>query len=74
MFYDLDQTFNRVGENDTFDEANRKLEAEELKRKGMTRQLLKKQQNHNHSSSNNNYGKEEDISRDRASSLPDMVF
>ena len=51
-----------------------KLEAEELKRKGMTRQLLKKQQNHNHSSSNNNYGKEEDISRDRANSLPDMVF
>ena len=51
-----------------------KLESEELKRKGMTRQLLKKQQNHNHSSSNNNYGKEEDISRDRANSLPDMVF
>ena len=30
MFYDLDQTFDRNTKNNNFDEANRKLEAEEL--------------------------------------------
>jgi hypothetical protein len=41
MFYDLDQAFNRGGGNDTFDEANRKLEAEELMLTKIIRQLEK---------------------------------
>ena len=53
-----------------------RLEAEELKRKGMTRQLLKKQQDHNtnsnHTAPSNKV--DENMGRDRSNSLPDMVF